>query len=85
MPIPPTPLAPADDGYEALHAAWERGGQPGMIEDLAAGWLYRTYRPDPASPDPTCVLACSTPNLGVALGTVQNSWRGRRPLPIEDV
>jgi hypothetical protein len=83
MPIPATPVAPGDDGYEALYLAWERGGRPGMMDDLAAGTLYRAYRLDAASHDPTFVLACAAPNLGVVLGTWQNSWRGRRPLPVE--
>lgn len=85
MTIPATPLALGDEGYEALYAAWDRLGRPGMIENLPEGWLYRAYFPEPSSENPTFVLACSTPNLGVVLGTYQNSWQGRRALPVEDV
>ena len=85
MAIPPTPLTPGDDGYEALYAAWDGLGQRGRIENLAEGWLYRAYWPEPGSDSPTFVLACSSSNLGVVLGTYQNSWQGRRALPVEDV
>lgn len=94
MSIPATPLAPGAEGYEAIYEAWDRLGRPGMIENLAEGWLYRAYFPEPGwnagreqpgSEKPTFVLACSTPNLGVVLGTYQNSWQGRRALPVEDV
>ena len=85
MAIPPTPLVPGDEGYAALFGAWDRLGRPGALESLAEGWLYRAYHPEPGSAGPTFVLACATPNLARVLGTYQNSWRGRRALPVEEV
>jgi hypothetical protein len=55
------------------------------MDNLTEGWLYRAYWPEPGSAGPTFVLFCSSPNLARVLGTVQNSWRGRKSLPIEEV
>jgi hypothetical protein len=85
MPIPPSPVAPSHDAYEALLAYWLAHGRPGAMENLAEGWLYRAYFPEPGSEGPVFVLVCSSPNLARALGTTQNSWRGRKSLPIEEI
>lgn len=85
MPIPPSPVAPGHEAYEALLAYWLAHGRPGAMENLVEGWLYRAYWPEPGSAGPTFVLFCSSPNLARVLGTVQNSWRGRKSLPIEEV
>ena len=85
MAIPATPLAPDDEGYDALYEMWQRLGEPRAIDNPSEGWLYRAYHPNATDPRPVFVLECSTPNLGVTLAAYRFSWRGRGSLPIEDV
>ena len=85
MAIPATPLAPDDEGYDALYAFWLDQGRPGALNKPAEGWAYRVYHPNASDPRPVFVLECSTPNLGVAFATYRLSWQGRGVLPIEDV
>ena len=85
MAIPPSPVAPGHEAYEALFAYWLAHGQPREMDNLAEGALYRAYWPEPGSEGPTFVLVCSSPNLARVLGTTQNSWQGRKSLPIEEV
>jgi len=85
MAIPPSPVAAGHDAYEALLARWLARGRPRELDNLAEGTLYRVYFPEPGSENPAFVLYCSSPNLARVLGTYQNSWRGGKPLPIEEV
>jgi hypothetical protein len=55
------------------------------MDNLAEGALYRAYWPEPGSAGPVFVLVCSSPDVARVLGTTQNSWRGRKSLPIEEV
>ena len=85
MAIPPSPVAAGHEAYDALLARWLAHGRPRELDNLAEGTLYRAYWPEPGSAGPVFVLTCSSPNLARALGTTQNSWRGRKSLPIEEV
>lgn len=85
MTIPPSLVAAGHEAYEALLACWLAGGRPRELDDLTQGTLYRAYFPEPGSERPTFVLVCSSPNLARVLGTTQNSWQGRKPLPIEQI
>lgn len=85
MAIPPSPVAPGHEAYDALLAYWQAHGWPGVMDNLAEGTLYRAYWPEPGSETPTFVLICSSPNLARVLGTTQSSWQGRKTLPIEEV
>lgn len=85
MPIPPSPVAAGHEAYDVLLAFWLAHGRPREMDNLAEGALYRAYFPEPGSAGPVFVLACSSPNLARTLGTTQNSWRGRKSLPIEEI
>ena len=85
MALPATPLAPDDEGYDALYATWQDQGQPRAFNNPAEGWGYRVYHPNATDPRPVFVLECSSATLGVTLATYRKSWKGRGALPLDDL
>jgi hypothetical protein len=82
MALPEALINPGDEGYDAMYALWQQGGNPRQLLNHREGWAYRVYKPDGV---PVFCLECSHPDLSVVMATRLMSWGSRGELPIVDV
>lgn len=82
--VPTSPVAPGDEEYSALYQQWLGAGQPGLLENLAEGWLRYTVRPDDEVTEPTFLLLCSHTDYHRYM-TNHSSWRRHQSLPKGEV